>query len=401
MTFIPHVVTIMLYPPPRDATRTRAEAIIDRACLCFALCEVVHKLFLLYHLARHLLSSTRAGRALRTRLRSLPATLEPLLLPVWLRISALLAPVHSRVVVALAPYGVLAERVAPGLGAPLGWVRGVLVVEVWVWVHLVWIAGLVYCAPFFLLAWMVRKVLRSICRRGTSVQESATTTATTAASTPSPFRFLDLPPELRNRNYTSTSEIALKDTVRIVYDAARPYRMVLKRKTTLAILTDLLRLPGRKGDITRPRRLALPSTSRQIHNESSRLLFEDMRLDFAVCDSRSSIPAMNEFSDVFKDKLQFVRRLEMPLRVARTLLFEAADNNKGGAGRLGISLRRMSLAVNGSVARMGGLWQLWYSREVIPAERRRWEDVALAVPGQLFDVETELTGKWTLGWIDP
>lgn len=61
--------------------------------------------------------------------------------------------------------------------------------------------------------------------------------------------------------------------------------------------------------------------NRRIRHEVAVLNFENMCLDVAFCDLHSSLPQMVQFVDTFKDRLRFVRKLEVPSGVAQSFVF--------------------------------------------------------------------------------
>ncbi|KAK4495626.1 hypothetical protein PRZ48_012894 [Zasmidium cellare] len=317
--------------------------------------------------------------------------------------------------------------------------------------------------PLALLAWGIRKVSGFLRSMVTSLRQPK------ADSDMGPFRFLDLPPELRNKIYAYATDAAFADSIQVAYKSPRASRFDLERKTPQELILNLLQLSDQAWNRHPTRRLALLATNRQIHNEVARLSYQSIVLDFSFCDLPSSLPQLTSLVDTFQDKLQFVRKLELPLSIANTLLFAIVKNDethtaslpaprdplsttsshlldvtqvtvypdpKGAtllediwdlADRQAVGLHviyqladsRVRMGLRSAFPDLvdivvrnrfgserfrrtegeGRLWEFWYSGAVIPRERRRWVDVQMAMPGELFDVKTRLTGERALGWV--
>ncbi|KAK4495627.1 hypothetical protein PRZ48_012895 [Zasmidium cellare] len=277
----------------------------------------------------------------------------------------------------------------------------------------------------------------------------------------STFRFLDLSPELRNQVYAHGSNEFV-----IAYKTSRDCRFDLERNSVVQVLCNLLR-PFEVDWESTPahHQLGLPWSSRQLYIESSRQHFENTVINFDFCHRDSSLPRLTKFIDAFRDKLQFVRKLSMPLTVAETMLIgftlhepiiSAAVKNEllrirgylpnvqqvyvfpdpdisAFLDHAGYPFHHQALsfvvmyhladpkvcqALSNTFPRLtditttnefgserfrqvGGQWQRWYSREIIPAQRRRARLLRFApvAGGELFDCLTSLTTQYTLQWI--
>ncbi|KAK4495914.1 hypothetical protein PRZ48_013182 [Zasmidium cellare] len=134
------------------------------------------------------------------------------------------------------------------------------------------------------------------------------------------FRFLDLMPELRNRIYHVLAHEAFRVPWMVAYMRSQDYgEEALDNGAVEALLSHL----KRRGDSSRCRnRLAMLRVSRQIHEESRQIFYCSMSLDLSDMYLPFTSKMMVDFiASPFRQKLQFVRHVELEANAAQYTLF--------------------------------------------------------------------------------
>ena len=100
MSLFASALAIMPQPttqqPPSTAPGDRPWTLVESIAVWIALITAIDNTTALLRVAPRLLAMTRTGRALSRKLQSQTTTLEPFFLPIWWKITKLLAPLQSR-----------------------------------------------------------------------------------------------------------------------------------------------------------------------------------------------------------------------------------------------------------------------------------------------------------------